>query len=426
MGALRCCRQQTASSLARQAISEARHRGLQLGPTYRPQRASPPRRSSSSAATVASQRRRAGDRQHGSAAASPLMHEVSMNTQGRSSASSGLLQGRRITHAASRGSMHNRTSSHQQPPERPLQLDSQLPSYPPSSPRLRGADNTLETTDSGCVLPVPSSSGRNSAPCEHHQRGRPSTSGTDQGCAQQAYSLGLPIPSHQYSQHRSQPWSNPALSAPVHSGAVSGQVQQPREQQQFLNPYVQLPRPALSPSPEALPPLPPGPPPDAAAGSVSSYRQQAAAAASVGSRDDSSDSSSSQLASQQHSIRRVPGVPDGCVICSSTRAAKPAATKAADDPPDNAQQVESPGHSRQVVGHQHSMTKQQAADAVKALIKPLYVAKGLSKDQFKTVAQSCTHALANADRCLADSSGVREVVRDCLTGMGLSDAAAQL
>lgn len=425
MRALQCCRQQTASSLARQAISEARHRGRQLGPTYRPQRASPPHRSSSSAATVASRRRRAGDRQHGSAATSPFLHEASMNAQGRSSASRGLSQGRRMTHAASRGSMYNYTSSQQRQPERLLQQDSQPP-YPPGSPRLRGADNTLETTGSAYVLPVPSSSGRNIASHEHYQHGWQPALGTEQGSAQQAHSQGLPFPSHQRSRHRPQSWSIPALSAPGHIGAAPEGVQQPQEQQQISNPYVHLLRPVASPSPEALPPLPPGPPPDAAAGSVPSHRQQAAATAAAGNRDDSSDSCSSQLASQQRSITGLPGMPDVRRTCAATRAARPAATTAAAEPSDNAQEAESPRHSRKEVGILHTMTKQQAADAVKALIKPLYVAKGLSKDQFKTVAQSCTHALANADRCLADSSSVRKVVRDCLTDMGLSDAAARL
>lgn len=320
--------------------------------------------------------------------------------------------------------MYNRTSSHQQPPERLLQRDPQPP-YPPSSPRLRGVDNTLETTGSAYVLPVPSSSGHTIASHEHDQHGWQATLGTEQGCAQQAYSLGLPIPYHQqHSQHQRQPWSNLALATPVHSGAVSGQVQQPQEQQQFSNPYVQPLRPVSSPSLEALPPVPPGPPPDADA--VPCDRQQAAATAAAGNRDDSSDSCSSQLASQQHSIRGLPGMPDVRRTCAATRAARPAETTAAAVTSDNAQQAEPPRHLGKEVGMLHTVTKQQAADAVKALIKPLYVAKGLSKDQFKTVAQSCTHTLANADRCSADSSDVRKVVCDCLTDMGLSDAAAQL
>lgn len=72
------------------------------------------------------------------------------------------------------------------------------------------------------------------------------------------------------------------------------------------------------------------------------------------------------------------------------------------------------------------MSKQQAADAVKALIKPLYAAKALSKDQFKAVAQTCTHALAGTSTLVADSNAVRAVVCNCLTDMGLSNTAAQL
>ena len=321
-------------------------------------------------------------------------------------------------HAASRGSTYHRSSSHRQqhaarslqPPERLLPRDPQLP-YPHPSPRLRGGDNTLEATGSAYVLPVPDSSCPHITPVEQHQRGQRSISDTGQLHAQQGYSQGLPFV---YQQHF-HPWSGHAQSTQGQSNAIPDEVQHPQQQQRSSNPCGQAPRPAFCSSPEAPPPLPPGPPP-AAAVSAPIHRLQAAAAS--GNRDDSSDSSSSQLASsQRHSTRVLPGIPGS----GRTGSPVPAARVDASTAPNDLQQ-----DSGRAPGLLHTMTKQQAADAVKALIKPLYVAKALSKDQFKTVAQTCTHALADADRHLGENDGVHEIVRNCLTGMGLSDAVAQL
>ena len=153
--------------------------------------------------------------------------------------------------------------------------------------------------------------------------------------------------------------------------------------------------------------------------------QQAAAA--VGHRDDSSDSSSSQLASQQHGVSVLPGIPDRSRTGSSSRQVGMDATAAAVRDANGvlqarAELAQDSGHA---VGILPNMTKQQAADAVKALIKPLYAAEALSRDQFKTVAQICTHALANS-RLSGGSTAVREVVCGCLTDMGLGDTAAKL
>ena len=344
------------------------------------------------------------------------------------------LQGTRLTgrHAASRVFMHNRSSSHQQQhaarslqlPQRLLPRDSQPP-YPPSSPRLQGGDNTLEAAGSAYVLPVPDSSCPHITAVEQHQLGQCSTSDAGQVHAQQGYSQGfLPFV---YQQH-SQPWSGHAQSTRQQSGAVLDELQHPQQQQQAPKPCVQVPRLALHPSPEAPPPLPPGPPPNAV--SAPSHRLQVAtAAAASGNRDDSSDSSSSQLASsQRHSTRVLPGILDsgrtGPPVPAGRVDASRAVVRASDDlQQDEVALTQDSGHAARLL---YTMTKQQAADAVKALIKPLYMAKALSKDQFKAVAQTCTHALADADRHLGDNIGVHETVCDCLLGMGLNDAAAQL
>lgn len=141
------------------------------------------------------------------------------------------------------------------------------------------------------------------------------------------------------------------------------------------------------------------------------YRKQAAA---VRNNDDSSDSSSSQVAARQHGSRMMPSMPDNDTtgFAETTRPAvrDPAAAASA------------PESSGSLLG----MTKQQAADAVKALIKPLYAAEALSRDQFKAVAQTCTHALAGTSTLVTDSKTVRSVVCNCLTDMGLSNITAKL
>ena len=345
-----------------------------------------------------------------------------------------LLQGGRPTgrHAASRASTHNRSSSHQQqdivrslqPPERLLPRDHQLP-LPPSSPGLHGSDNTLVHAASGYSLPVPGSSRPHASPVEQHQCRQHSTSDAGQVHAytHQGYSRGLPFVHQQHPQQ--QPWSGHAPSALVQPAAIPEEVQHPQQQQRSPILYVQLPRPPLNPRPEATPPLPPGPPP-AAPESAPSHMQQVAAG--NGNRDDSSDSSSSQLASsQRHSTRVLPGNLDrgrvGLPIQAARLNANIAVARASYD---LQQQVASGQDSGRVAGALPRMTKQQAADAVKALIKPLYVVKALSKDQFKAVAQTCTHALADIEGHLGDNTGVHDMVHDCLVGIGLSEAAAQL
>ena len=128
----------------------------------------------------------------------------------------------------------------------------------------------------------------------------------------------------------------------------------------------------------------------------------------------------------------LPGIFDSGRVGLPIQAARLDASTAVDTAvvraSDNLQQaqVASAQDSGHVTGALPTMTKQQAADAVKALIKPLYAVKTLSKNQFKVVAQTCTHALADVERHLGDSVGLHAMVHDCLVGMGLSDAAAQL
>lgn len=72
----------------------------------------------------------------------------------------------------------------------------------------------------------------------------------------------------------------------------------------------------------------------------------------------------------------------------------------------------------------HVLSKQEAADAVRAVLKPLYAGKFVSKDQFKAAAQSATHALVGPQA--SAGKDVKQVVQDCLITMGLRQAASQV
>ena len=70
------------------------------------------------------------------------------------------------------------------------------------------------------------------------------------------------------------------------------------------------------------------------------------------------------------------------------------------------------------------MSKHEAADAVRALMKPLYAARLLDKAQFKAVAQAATHSLNDPQ---SDASkDVKQTVKDCLQTVGLGQAASEL
>ena len=136
--------------------------------------------------------------------------------------------------------------------------------------------------------------------------------------------------------------------------------------------------------------------------------------------EDSSDSSTSQLASRQQAVQglQATDVSDGTV---APRSRQHASTKVLQEHHADAGQRDEAASSGAASQPQYKMTKQEAADAVKALIKPLYVAKQLSKVQFKVIAQSCTHALANNERAVQQDA--RGAVRDCMNKMGLSEQA---
>lgn len=141
--------------------------------------------------------------------------------------------------------------------------------------------------------------------------------------------------------------------------------------------------------------------------------------------DDSSDSSTSQLASRQRAVQGLQATDD--MISNATvapRSRQHTSTKALQEGcADAGQRDEAAGGGPAPQPH-YKMTKQEAADAVKALIKPLYVAKQLSKEQFKVIAQSCTHTLANNERAVQQDA--RGVVRDCMNDMGLREQAELL
>ncbi len=139
--------------------------------------------------------------------------------------------------------------------------------------------------------------------------------------------------------------------------------------------------------------------------------------------EDSSDSSTSQLASRQPAVQglRAADISDATV---APRSRQHASTKAFQEHHADAGQCNEAASSGAASQPHYKTTKQEAADAVKALIKPLYVAKQLSKEQFKVIAQSCTHTLANNERAVQQDA--REAVRDCLNNMGLSEQAELL
>ncbi len=139
--------------------------------------------------------------------------------------------------------------------------------------------------------------------------------------------------------------------------------------------------------------------------------------------EDSSDSSTSQLASRQRAVQGLQAT-DLSEATHGAYSRRHASTKALqEDRADAGQRAEAASIGAASKLH-YKMTKQEAADAVKALIKPLYVAKQLTKEQFKVIAQLCTHTLANNEGAVQqDACGI---VRDCMNNMGLSEEAVLL
>ncbi|KAA6419646.1 MAG: hypothetical protein FRX49_10370 [Trebouxia sp. A1-2] len=139
--------------------------------------------------------------------------------------------------------------------------------------------------------------------------------------------------------------------------------------------------------------------------------------------EDSSDSSTSQLASRQQAVQGLQAT-DMSDATLGSRSRQHVGTKGLQDIHADAGQRGEAASSEAASEPNYKMTKQEAADAVKTLIKPLYVAKQLSKEQFKVIAQSCTHTLANNERTVQQDA--RGIVRDCMNDMGLSEQAELL
>lgn len=137
--------------------------------------------------------------------------------------------------------------------------------------------------------------------------------------------------------------------------------------------------------------------------------------------EDSSDSSTSQLASQRHAAQGLQATHMAEVSGSQHHAhgSRDVAQRSAGAGRDPGAAAISQAASEP----RHRMTKQEAADAVKKLIKPLYAAKKLSKDEFKAVAQKCTHSLANDQTAAQD---VHTIVKDCMKLLGLTEQSAFL
>lgn len=136
--------------------------------------------------------------------------------------------------------------------------------------------------------------------------------------------------------------------------------------------------------------------------------------------EDSSDSSTSQLASQQHAAQGLQAIHMAEVSGNRHHAhgSRDVAQRSADAGRETGAAI-----SQAASEPRHRMTKQEAADAVKKLIKPLYAAKKLSKAEFKAVAQKCTHSLAS-DQTAAQ--GVHTIVIDCMKLLGLTEQSAFL
>lgn len=73
---------------------------------------------------------------------------------------------------------------------------------------------------------------------------------------------------------------------------------------------------------------------------------------------------------------------------------------------------------------QRTLSKQEAFDAVRTLLKPLYTDKLVSKEQFKAVAQSATHDLVKSQTSVERE--IKQVVIGYLASAGLHQAVLQL
>lgn len=137
---------------------------------------------------------------------------------------------------------------------------------------------------------------------------------------------------------------------------------------------------------------------------------------STSSGNDSSESSSSQMVHQQQ-----PGGPRSTAN-HKLAASQAKARHAVLHKPEQADKLRKPSAKLPAVAAGPLLSKQQAADAVRAVLKPLYASKLVSKDQFKAVAQSATHVLVDQ---AAAGKDVKQTVQTCLAAVGLGDVVAQ-
>ena len=471
------CRQ-SASSLARQAVAEARSRGRRLGPTGRqlaspnPRASLPVHRLSSSAqnprvtacyhsspvASTGAPKRTRARADYDPPRSPTLRNESPMPGAGRRAMGSGRQRnqngsggagsaaaesaaGGRVKHEPDRHSLQRHSSSavYRSLPRGTSRIHRQPDAIqgPAHGPQQRGSDNATDNSNSAFAaadtdswVPNP-----NLIPVQHSFFDGPVDS------VQPPEHLSTQLPQqHPLTQHhpwsQNQPWAQQASwqqqQQPPAPTAASWHS--PQQHQAYAQPSRQHP----SWHDLCAPPVPldePAQPGQAsskgdatdqvaqhAMGQVAQHAMGQVAQHAMGPDrgEDSSDSSTSQLASRQQAVQglQATDVSDGTV---APRSRQHASTKVLQEHHADAGQRDEAASSGAASQPQYKMTKQEAADAVKALIKPLYVAKQLSKVQFKVIAQSCTHALANNERAVQQDA--RGAVRDCMNKMGLSEQA---
>lgn len=466
--------QQSASSLARQAVAEARSRGRRLGPTGRqlaspnPRASLPVHRLSSSAQnprvrashqsspvapTVASERRRA------SADPDPprsprLGHGPPMSGAGRramgserqlSPSGSGRAEsaaGGRAVHEPGRRFLqqHFSSSMYRSLPRGASHIYRQTDAVqgPAHGPQLRSTDHA--TDNSNCAVAAADADSYKPNPnlmlVQQSFYDRPD----DSVQPPESWSAH-PSPQHPWTQH--QPWSQQASWNQQHQPAQTAAslhalptpcspVHPPKQHQANADASRQHPSWHDLRAPPVPAQLGQAPSKDHAMGQVAQHAVGQVAQHAVGQAaqhagpdrgEDSSDSSTSQLASRQRAVQGLQAT-DISDATLGPRSRRHASTKALQTNHANAAQHDEAASSGAASELHLRLTKQEAADAVKTLIKPLYVAKQLSKEQFKVIAQSCTHILTNNKR--AAQQDACRVVLDCMNDMGLSEQAALL
>lgn len=430
-------RQQSASSLARQAVAEARSRGRRLGPSGR-RITSPPHCSSSSALTVASERRRASGAEQ-QRHRSPIRHcgspirygsptlsaaerrrGVGQDKHDPGGGSHGFSRGqtterRRAEHEAGRHCTQGRSSSfqHRDPATDTSHMHRQTheAQVPFHAPNMRANVNATDTSQDDPAAAAPADSyldNPNLIPVQQRPFGRPANA---------------TVPSEQF---RSHPWQQQRGHQLPWPSPVSDAMHGARSQHPCYVYQHQTDTQAGSQhSAWHASHAPPPPPDDSLQPSQhdcdTALRHKGAQHASHDRGADSSDSSTSQLASQPQAANglQAPG-PSETVVASFGRQDTSRQNKS--NIADTVLPKATAGSRSEPVTA--AMSKHQAADAVKALIKPLYADKQLSKEHFKAIAQSCTHILADAEQTAGRTP--HAVVQICMQDLGLNRPAALL